>query len=204
MIKIDFLITNNCCNINKRKIGVLDSYIDFKNMSAIDESYVGEYIIKKSDRNCISVVDKEIKNVDEKIIDDIFKFIKYASVLKYNLYDKKITSTIFFNKQFKSIAYKSIDVNYIVFCLKMFDEIDSNGYPYGQMYMLGIVNNETHKYLFLGTKWSHPYFCTNKLEYGNSDGSGATFKFNIDNILPNELFTHVYDSFALFASDKCH
>ena len=45
--------------------------------------------------------------------------------------------------------------------------------------ILGLINTDTQKYVFLGCSGSHPFIATYDFTFGNSDGSGPIIKHDL-------------------------
>jgi len=182
---------------------ILNNYIDFNELANnSDESICGgadePYFLIKSDDNEY-LVDSEIKKYDKKKINSIDKMIRAAKLHKYKKYEEKLTLND--KSKIESVidvyeAYQSTDNEYILFVVMMHSS---------EMCMLGLICNESQKYVFLGCAGSHPFIATYDFMYGNSDGSGPFIKDEMDEKYDeHSILGHLKKYYKEFVSDSYH
>lgn len=180
-----------------------EKYIDFNQIienieecicSGSDETY-----FKMKFDKCDYVVDSEILKYDKKKLKSYAEMINDAKDKTFEKYKEKINNT---NKNITikvNTTYKSSDDAYII-CAISFDAGDSCIVD-----ILGLVDIDIDKYVFLGCSGSHPFLATNDFEFGNSDGSGPdiqrhfTKEHNDDTVLK-----YIARYFREFTQDNYH
>ena len=186
---------------------ILNQYIDFNEiMNNVDESIGGGdnepyWLMGKGDTK--HLIDYEIKKYAKKNdnIKQINQMILDARNYQCEVYNTEIKIDHNLNAKIqKYIAHKSVCGKYIVFYVLIKSKENNN-----EIEILGLVNADTQKYVFLGCSGSHPFIATCDFTFGNSDGSGPTIKHDLLRDQSSDRILNLIDKyFNEFVSDDYH